>query len=122
MELPNSSYDKLIGMFPTMLNSEDPFSFLGLYVGLMLIVVKIKNNAFWYEMSPQLKTIQRGLFLVILVLTFVANYWVLHLESYFEKIGIQLRILLYIMWFSVYAFTFGALQYFTYLFYKKKHN
>ncbi len=122
MELPNSSYDKLIGMFPTMLNSEDPFAFLGLYVGLMLIVVKIKNNAFWYEMSPQLKTIQRGLFLMILVLTFILNYWVLHLERYFEKIGIQLRILLYIMWFIVYAFTFGALQFLTYLFYKKKPN
>ena len=122
MKVPNASYDKLIGMFPTMLNSEDPFSFLGLYVGLMLVVVKIKNNAFWYDLSLQLKTIQRGLFILIVVLTFIANYWALYLEDYFEKIGIQLRVILYMMWFSVYAFTFGALQYFTYLFYKKKNN
>ncbi len=122
MKIPNASYDKLIGLFPTMLNSEDPFSFLGLYVGLMLIVVKIKNNSFWFELSSQLKYLQKILFLGILVFTFVANYLILQLEFDLEQFGIQIKILLYILWFIVYAFTFGALQYLTYLIYLKKKD
>ena len=122
MPLPNSSYDKLIGMFPTMLNSEDPFSFLGLYIGLMLIVVKIKNNKFWYDLSPKLKAVQRGLFALILGLTFVANYWVMAYEDYYERIGLKVRMLIYLMWFAAYALTFGALQYLTYYLFKKSNK
>lgn len=49
--LPNNSYDKIVGAYPTIVYSQGVYALSGMLVGLFVSHRFIKDNRFWFEYS-----------------------------------------------------------------------
>lgn len=120
MELPTMSRDRWTGSFPSLLASEDPFAFLGLYLGVLLVSVNIKDISFWYNLSSKLRMLRHFLFGFIIVLAAWMNWFLLGNEKMLYELGMNLRYFLYTFWIGVYILIFGILYLLVYYLHEKE--
>jgi hypothetical protein len=51
--LPNNSFDKIVGAYPTMFYSQGIYALIGMILGLFISHYFIKENRFWFEYSKK---------------------------------------------------------------------
>lgn len=98
------------GSFPSLLSNKDPFAFLGLFLGVMLVSVNITDSSFWYNLESRLRQFMHVAFATFFALSFIGNWFLIEQERNFYKAGLNLRYLLYAFWVVVYTVLFGGIQ------------
>jgi hypothetical protein len=74
--LPNNSFDKIVGTYPTMFYSQGIYALIGMVFGLIVSHYFIKENRFWFEYSKKV-FYARFIIGLILAVFFLGNFYFL---------------------------------------------
>lgn len=110
-EIPTDNSFTLLGKYPTFKNSNGAFSFLGFFIGLLLLFHDLENtkiNIFQQQRHKALKMML--IFLVVLVGLSIVTLMRVR-ERWFDNISFISLIAENLVWFSLYFLAFGGINF-----------